>query len=93
MATGGDDFERLSGAVVLSRLSDSSKEMDDTDDSLEVVYTGMDAGELEEVNSCDNLSDSDESGRGNEGVIDPTLPGPSSGSVGISRRSSRLQRA
>ena len=67
--------------------------MDDTDDSLEVVYTGMDAGELEEVSSCDNLSDSDESGRGNEGVIDPTLPGPSSGSVGISRRSSRLQRA
>ena len=30
-----------------------------TDDSLEVVYTGMDAGELEEVSSCDNLSDSD----------------------------------
>ena len=29
MATGGDDFERLSGAVVLSRLSDSSEEKDD----------------------------------------------------------------
>ena len=70
--------------------------MVDTDNSLEVVYTGMDAGELEEVSSCDNLSDSDvnnESGRGNKGVIDPSLPGPSSGSVGVSRRSSRLHRA
>ncbi|XP_065892156.1 piggyBac transposable element-derived protein 4-like [Dysidea avara] len=70
--------------------------MDDSDDSLEVVYAGMDAGELEEVSSCGNLSGSDdnnESGRGNESVIDPSLPGPSSGSVGVSRRSSRLYRA
>ena len=96
MASGGDDFERLSGAVVLARLSNSSDEMDDSDDSLEVVYAGMDAGELEEVSSCGNLSGSDdnnESGRGNESVIDPSLPGPSSGSVGVSRHSSRLYQA
>jgi len=36
----------LSGAVVLSQLSNSSEEVDDSDDSLEVLYTGMDAGEL-----------------------------------------------
>jgi len=52
MTTDGDDFERLSGAVVLSRLSDSSKEKDDSDDSLELLYTGMDASELDEVIIC-----------------------------------------
>jgi len=36
----------LSGAVVLSWLSDSSEEVDDC---LEVLYTGMDAGELDEL--------------------------------------------
>jgi len=48
----------------------------------------MDAGELDEVSSCGNLSDSDvsnESGRGNKSVIDPSLPGTSNGSVGVSR--------
>jgi len=40
MASFGGDFEHLSGAVVLSQLSDSSKEVDDSDDSLEVLYTG-----------------------------------------------------
>jgi len=88
MATGGDDFECLSGAVVLLWLPDSSEEKDDSDDSLELLYTGMDAGELHEVKSCGNLSDSDvsnESGRGNENVFDPSLSGTSSGSVGVSR--------
>ena len=40
------------------------------------------------MSSCGNLSDSDvcnESGRGNESVIDPSLPGTSNGYVGISR--------
>jgi len=89
MATGGDDFEPLSGAVVISRVSDSGKEKNDSDDSLELLYTGMDAGELDEVSSCGNLSDSDvnnETGRGNESVINPSLPGTSSGSVGVSCR-------
>ena len=52
--------------AVHSWLSDSSKEKDDSDDSLGLLYTGMDAGELDEVSSCGNLSDSDvsnESGR------------------------------
>jgi len=35
--------------VVLSRLSDSSEEVDNSDDSLKVLYTGMDAGELDLV--------------------------------------------
>ena len=43
----------------LDPLSDSSKEKEDSDDSLELLYTGMDADELDEVSSCDNLSDSD----------------------------------
>ena len=49
--------------------------------------------ELEQVSSCGNFSDSDvsnESGRGNEGIIDPSLPGPSSDCVGVSRHSGRL---
>ena len=74
-------------------MSDSSEEMDNTDDSLEVVYTGMDAGELEEVSSCDNLSDSNVSnlsGRGNKSVIDPSFSGTSRDSVGVSRHHVRL---
>jgi len=42
-----------------------------------LLYTGMDADEL---SSCGNLSDSNvsnESGRGNESMIDPSLPGTS----------------
>ena len=35
MATRGDDLEHLSGAVVLSRLSDSSDEEDDSSDSMD----------------------------------------------------------
>jgi len=88
MVTGGDDFAPLCGVVVLSRFSNSSKEKDDYDDSLKLLYTGMDAGQLDEVNSCGNLSDSDvsnESGRGNESMIYPSLPGTSSGSVSVSR--------
>jgi len=76
MASFGGDFERLSGAVVLSRLSNSSEEVNDNDDSLEVLYTGMDAGELDEMSSCNNLSGSDVSndcGRENENEIDPGL--------------------
>ena len=49
----------MSGAVVLLRLPDSSEEKDNSDDSLGLLYTGMDAGELDEVSSCGNLSDSD----------------------------------
>jgi len=70
MASFGGDFERLS---VLSRLSNSSEEVDDSDDSLEVLYTGMDTGELDEVSSCNNLSGSDvsnDSGRENENEIE-----------------------
>jgi len=52
MASFGGDFKRLGGVIVLSWLSDSSEEVDDSDDSLEVLYAGMDAGELNEVSSC-----------------------------------------
>jgi len=48
--------------------------VDSSDDSLEVLYTGMDAGELDEESSCNNLSGSDvsnESGKQYENVIDP----------------------
>ena len=93
MATGGDDLERLSGAVVLSWLSDSSDEEDDSSDSMDGVFAGMDSGEFDEVSSCSEMSDSNVSGKFGEGTereIDPSLPGPSSRSVGASRRSTRF---
>jgi len=82
----------LSGAVVLSGLSDSSEEKDNSDDSLELLYTGMDADELDEVSSCGNLSLSDvrnESGRGNESMINPSLPGLLAVLEGVSRHRAR----
>jgi len=50
MVTGGDDFKRLSGVVILSRLSDSSKEKDNSTVALEVAL--CDNSEIQ--NPCDN---------------------------------------
>ena len=89
MATSGDDLERLSGAVVLSRLSDSSDEEDDSSDSMDAFFAGMDSGEFDEVSSCSESSDSDASGEFREGTereINPSLSGPSSRFVGAFHR-------
>ena len=87
MATSGDDLERLSGAVVLSRLSDSSDEEDDSSDSMDAVFAGIDSGEFDEVSSCSETSDSGASGEfKTEREINPSLPGPSSRFVGAFHR-------
>jgi len=64
--------------------------------ALEVLYTGIDAGELNEVSSCNNLSGSDvsnDSGRENENEINPSPQGTSTGYVYVSRRRSLISAA
>ena len=95
MVSGVGNSAVFDGTTLLARLSYSSEEITDTDDSFDYLEAGMAEGELYEVSSsCSDAVDSSarddigDFGEGSDFAYDPSLPGPSSSRVGAGNFSS-----
>jgi len=97
MVTGLGNYQPIEAEDLLAQLSDSDEEINNLDDSFNILKAGMDTGELDEVRFIYESNDNGNNGgngdegnwlvAGSVGHYDPSLPGPSTDSVSSSEDS------